>query len=426
MNRDLYKNIPLQQQLYTIAYVILVVKSFLDSSQLWRRPEILDSLLLCSYFGLIFLKLFMQDYNWKMIAGMILLGLPCVFTCFKISYFTILFTFTLIIGLQHVDYKKTLNAVSNTKLLILGIHVLVYIVVYIVAPQTLHFSYRTAGEARHYFYMGHANTFSAYLVWAMIEKLYANYERITYRHIWFVWAVYFTFYQFTDSNTSLIVTTICCVLMSIDKGKKELLRKPMTTLSQYTYGILAIFFTFMASGYTKFGGGLLVVFNFLNDFFTGRLLFGAYLYNVFGPTPLGQIVYLNGTTYWYGHWIDTLVIDNCYLMLLEYYGWFYMLVLAVAFMIIMSKKGPFGNIERIIIFAYTYFSVMENYATNAVLCFPLIFIGVYVYRNAEAKTASEVKGALIGSKVLTKGELQELLDEESKKEYEAECRNTCI
>lgn len=392
MERKRRKNISLQQEVYTLALCVLAVKMMLDSSALWRRPEWMDSLMLVTYFGLIFVKLCLQEYRWNQLIPIVVVGLCCVYTCFSIQYFTILFTFTMIIGLQHVDLKKTLHTTACLKLSVIALHVAVYIVVYLVAPNTLSFSYRTGGQPRHYFFLGHANTFSAYLVWAMLELLYANYERIRARHVTFVWIVYLIFYQFTDSNTSLIICSLSCLLMIVDKNKPGLLAEPMRILARFTYPLLAIFFTFLSAGYTGFSGGMMEFFNVLNKFFTGRLLYGAFLYDTFGPTLLGQIVYLPGSVvHWYGNWIDNIVIDNCFIMLLEYYGWIYMVFISIAFLWIFQRRTSLGTVEKILIFAYMYFAVMENYATNAVYCFPLLFIGVYVFRDAQSGADKEDK-----------------------------------
>lgn len=382
MERRERKNIPLQQDIYTVALCVITLKTMLDSSSLWRRPEWLDAVMLVTYFGFIFCKLLLQEFRWRQLIVIAAVGICCVYTCFSVRYFTLLFTFTMIIGMQYVDLKKTLNTTANLKLIFLAVHVFAYLLTYMVSPETIQYSHRMGGSARHYFFLGHANTFSAYLIWAMLEKLYANEAKRKGRHIVLVWVVYFVFYQFTDSRTSLIICTMACGLMLIDHYFPNCLGEPLRIVARFSYAIVAVFFTVMSAGYTSFSGGMLDFFDNINRFFTGRLLYGAYLYDRFGPTMLGQVIYLPGSVvYWHGNWIDCIIMDNCFIMLLEYYGWIYMVLIAIALLWIMRRNTMLGTVERILTIAYVYFAIMENYATNAVYCFPLLFIGTMIYQG---------------------------------------------
>lgn len=124
----------------------------------------------------------------------------------------------------------------------------------------------------------------------------------------------------------------------------------------------------------------------LNDFMTGRLLFGSFAYDTFGIAWLGNPgVYLGKTTYYQGFWVDTLVFDNTYIYLLVYYGALILPVFSIAFALIGKDKerDVKRNVTKILIIAYGLFAIMENYANNAVLCFPLLFIGEALYTKYE-------------------------------------------
>ena len=59
------KDKALQQQLYTIAFVVLSIKNVLDSSHLFSRPEWLDTLFLLTFFACMGWKFFLQRYTVK-------------------------------------------------------------------------------------------------------------------------------------------------------------------------------------------------------------------------------------------------------------------------------------------------------------------------------------------------------------------------
>ena len=377
----------LQQQLYTVAFMDLSIKNILDSSALFHRPEWMDTMFLLIFFGCIGWKLILQRYTKPMLFGTAVFGLIFALVSFKMSYFFLLFTFCGVAAAQDINLKQVLKYTSVTKILMILLHVIPYIVTLMVTPEQIQYFYRN-GVQRHYFYVGHPNTFSMYVGWALLEFAYAFYDQLRGVHLILLWVVNFIVYKFTDSNTSLIVMTLCIAGFLAERAKPQLMAKILTPIARFGFAFCSIFFTVITMWFTSMPSAIRELYLKLNDFFTGRLLFGAFTYETFGIAWLGNPgVYLSGTTYFEGFWIDSLVYDNSYIYLLVYYGAIFLPIFSLAFIITGKdkKKDTRRNVEKVLLIGYTFYAIMENYAINAVLCFPVLFVGSRIFEMYEEK-----------------------------------------
>lgn len=393
------KNI-LQQQLYTVAFVIIAVKHLLDVSALFQRPEWMDLLFLLSFFACIGWKLMLQRYTKGLLAGTLVLGCLFVFISLRMNYFTLIFTFCLLAASQNVNIKNVLKYVSVAKILLLLAHVIPHMITLLITPDQIEYVYRN-GVQRQHFYVGHPNTFSMFVGWALLEFTFAFYEQLRGIHLLIIWCINFAVYQFTDSNTSIIVSTICLVLFFAERKKPQLMARVLTPMARYLFLILSVFFVAITALFTSMPSGLREIYLFLNDMFTGRLIFGAYVYETFGIAWFGNPnVYLKNTIYFEGFWLDALVFDNTYIYLFVYYGAVFLILYSIVFIIIGKddKKDTGRNIEKILIVAYAFYAIMENYTVNAALCFPVLFMGSRLYsvyderRMKKKEVKNECKG----------------------------------
>ncbi|MDO5292481.1 MAG: hypothetical protein Q4F05_06995 [bacterium] len=365
----------LEQQLYTIAFMGLAVKNILDSSLLFKRPEWVDTMLLLLFFGVIIAKLGMQSYTKKQILSFTFFGLICIYTCFKMKYFYLIFSFLGIIAVQNVNLKDVMKYTSYTKTVMILIHVIGYILATLTHSSKVYLVVRN-GVARHFFFLGHPNTFSMYVLWASLEYLYAKYDEIKTPKIMFVYGINLLTYYFTNSNTGLMVSTLVVFFILLDKMGKKKIVSIIGPMSKYSFAIFSVFFPGLCVMYTRLSGTMLEFYNSLNEFFTGRLLYGAYVYDVYGLSILGKVIKFPEKSHWRGHWLDTMVFDNAYIWLFVMYGSVYLVILSVAFILIAKKTT---TQEKIFIVGLALYGIMEAYVINASSAFPLLFIGKYIY-----------------------------------------------
>ncbi len=370
-----------QQMLFTAAMVVLAIKNITDSSVIIQKPGMIDNLLIMAFTAFIGIKLMTQKYTYFSLVFSIILFMVSVYTCIKCYYFYLYFTSLLLCAIQDVDFQKVLNVTWKVKAFLLGIHVLAYATDAVIQPWKLTYSYRD-GVQRMTFYQGHANTFAMYLCWISLEYLYSSFERLTYLNIGIVWLINFFFYQFCDSNTAMITVTFACILILCCKvlhgSRKEIFEKIITVVSKYLYAFLSIFFVSIIIGYVN---GLFVpVFEFFDDLFTGRLLYGAVAYDLKGISFFGKSFSFDSKTYWRGHWVDGMIFDNCFIWMMISYGIVYLVLISLGCIIFNSKMTVR---DKIFILLYTMYTVMEAYVMNAAICFPLLILGIHMTRHVE-------------------------------------------
>lgn len=415
------KKYALHQQLYTLAFVILSVKNVLDSSQLIHRPDWMDNLFVLSFFALIGWKFMLQRYTKPMLLGTMFFGAIFAFVSFRMSYFFLLFTFCGLAALQNVDLKKVLRYTSITKILMILLHVIPYLVMKLISPEQVVYIWRN-GVRREFFYIGHPNTFSMYVGWAILEFTFAFYEQLQVIHLIGLWFVNYIVYQYTDSNTSMMVATIVLSLFILDRTRPKLTAKIVTPIARYGYAACAIFFTVITIWFTSMPAPIKQLYLQLNKFFTGRLLFGSFAYEYFGIAWIGNpAVRFPGKRFFEGFWVDSLVFDNTYIYLLVYYGAIFLPIFSIAFLWLGKDKerNPARNLEKILIIAYTFFAIMENYANNAVLCFPVLFVGQKIFVEYEKRRAKKREERI---QVLDKMKNIDGV----KYECDIKCGNTCV
>jgi hypothetical protein len=374
----------LQEKVFITAYVIFIIKNILDSSSLVHRPEIVDSLLIMMFLVCIGYKLLTQNYSRRSFLLIIIIGILCLYSSLIIKYFSLLCSFLCICAMQDVDINKILKVSARSKVIILSIHVIAYIAVYLYKPEVIQFVYRD-GVKRHYFFLGHANMFTAYLAWTCLEIIYIHYKQIKKLQLLLIWVINIVFYQFTHSNTGTIVLTVVILVILIERKDWRFIDKGLSFLSKYGFGICSILFPAIAVIYARLNGTLLMIWNWLNQGLTGRLLYGAVAYDVYGFTIFGRTISFPEKIYWSGKWIDNVVFDNSYIWMFIIFGIVNLLILSVAFFLLERKTN---NMEKILIIAFTFYGIMEAYVVNVIICFPLLFIGKYIY---EQKTAEKYK-----------------------------------
>lgn len=363
------------EKIYLIGIIIITFKITLDSSAIISWSESVDTLIIGAYLLCMIYKVLHQVYSPLSLVVYALTGLMCLYTCRNADNFYLVFTYFAIICLQNVDIKKVIKTTFTIKSLILVFHVLYFFLMYVVNRGSIVYFYRN-GVKRVSFFMGHPNTFTAFLCWVCLEYIYLNYEKLTWKHLVGVWGVNYFFYLFTNSNTGLITMTMTVFFAILDKWHVKIFNKILHFIARYGFAMCAGGFAFIIIRFRSFGSVMMNIYNALNKFFTGRLLYGVCTYDLYGLSWFGRTIQFPAKRYWNGYWLDKMVFDNSYIWLLVLYGTAYLFIIS-ALLIFIGKKTT--NIEKILIVAYIFYAIMESYAINVVICFPLLFVGKYIH-----------------------------------------------
>ena len=371
------------------AFFLYCVKYTFDYSEIFVRTERLNSLLLVLSVGLPVLKIvFMQRYSMLRLVVTAATALVMGASCLLGGNFLFLNGFLFILAMQDIELDKIVRLNYWFKVASIVFHVLWYIVLYVVAPESINFFYRTAGEPRHSFLMGHPNLFMAILVWTCLEFVYLNYGRLRARHIVFMWAANLAFYAFTDSNTGIVVLAVCTLLIAMDKLGRGHFSKLLTMLAKYLYAACALLFSLMAIVYTWLGPAQKAIWHQIDALLTGRMWYSAYAFDVYGFTILGRQLDFPSKIFWGDRWLDGFAyFDNYYHGNLILFGIIHMVLTALIFVIYGSKMEAR---DKIIVVAFALYGGMESYVTNVLMCFALLIVGKYIYMPAKELPKKEL------------------------------------
>ena len=365
----------LPQRLYTLAYILLIIKYTLEPSLLTPWPGPVDTLFSITFVILLSIKLVFQSYTVRNLICSGIVAAICLYSSLNAHYTSPLLSLLLILALQDVDLSHVLRIGYRTKTVIIAVHVICYIAFILVSPESVTIAYRS-GIPRHYFFLGHPNFFTTIVVWTCLEFLYVNYDRIRGGHLAVILFVNAAFYYFTGSRSGFFVLLIVTVFAILDKVNFLPIRAVAQAFARYGFGVFSVICIALTAVYTPaISSGARKFWLVINDLFHGRLVFGAYAYHDFGYTWLGRVLRMPEKVYYNGHWLDGVIFDNSYQWLFLLYGSVFLIIIALAFFLAAKKMN---NIEKIIICAFILFAMTENYIVNVAVCFPLLLVGKYI------------------------------------------------
>lgn len=380
----------LAQRLYTLAYILLIIKYTLEPSLLAPWPGPVDTIFRAAFLVLLCIKLAFQTYTVRNLIFSGIVAVICLYSSLNAHYTSPLLSLLLILALQDVDLHYVLRAGYRTKTLLVAVHVVCYIVFILVSPESVSVGHRS-GVARHYFFLGHPNLFTTVVVWTCLEFLYVNYHRIRGIHLVLILFVNAVFYYFTGSRSGFFVLVIVAVLTVLDKAGLHPVKAATQAFARYGFGVCSVVCIALTAVYTpSISVGARKLWLVINDLLHGRLVFGAYAYHDFGYTWLGRVLRMPDKVYYNGHWLDGVIFDNSYQWLFLVYGSVFLIMIALLFFLTVKKMNSIG---KIIICAFILFAMTENYIVNVVVCFPLLLAGMYVHEPRTIPDSSGVESS---------------------------------
>ena len=361
--------------IYIIAYVAMILKAYMDASALLEFDKIAD-LCVVVFLGCMICKLLMQRYRvWSvlLIGSLVLIS---VFTSVTTSYYSIFYAMLFVFCLQNVDLDKVLKVSYCLKTVLISFHVVLYPIIYVVAPYLITYSYRVDGIPRHNFMLGHANNFAGYVLWTGLEFLFVHRNKITIKKIVIVWILNLITYLFTDSRTALMLATLALIMIWFSEKNICVYESVLSFFSKYGFVIFSVVFCGIVTAQRFLSGGLLDLYNTLDEMLSNRLMYGSYTIETYGISIVGRTLSFPPKVYWDGHWIDGIIFDNFYLWLYLLYGSIYLIILSIVF---IRQTPKMSDIEKVILIITFIYALSEKYVIEAAVCFPLLLIGKFIY-----------------------------------------------
>lgn len=363
-------------KIYTFGFISLLIRLIVNFSNILQVNGIVDMALLVVFVICMLFVLIEEMLTEVQLFAVIAIGAVCLFSYNKMNNYYLLATYFCMAASKNINLKYVLDYSFKVKTFLLSFHVIVYIFTLINDPSSIKYVYRD-GVLRHSLFMSHANTFSMFLIWTIFEYLYVNYERLTLRSLIIIAAINTVLNYFTSSVTNTILWFLVMIAVLINKLYPTWRMDSLRWFVKYGFAILSAFFSLITVFYRRLSGPFIIFYDWLNDFFTGRLIYGAYMFEKFGATFFGQTLKLPKNDYWNGRWFNGIACDNSYLWHLVSFGTLYLILLSLLFFVVANKAS---KKDTIFLAAYILYGITEMYVTNAVLCFPLIILAQYMFQ----------------------------------------------
>lgn len=382
------KQTQIAERLFLLGVSAIAIKSLLNFSSLIHILGISDYVYeLFPLFDLCFLacmsyKLLVLNRTKTKFLAIVLLGLCCVFTYLQVNYYYLIVTYFMIVSISDVDIKRICKRLLKINTYFISVHVVMYIFYSIANSSVINYNYRPGSNvARHTFFLEHSNTFTMYLTWTCLMYIYIAYSegKLSNHKLIVLWLVNIIFYVFTQSNTGIIVLTLIVFTLILLRKGINAADYFVNKLSKYGFALCSVVFPLSVVFYNNYNSIMKSIFFFFNDLFTGRLLYGAVLFDTYGWTLMGSRIYLETQkVHWQGFWFDGLGNDNTYIWMFVSYGAIYLILISIGFILISKRTN---TIEKVLIIAYVLYGIMEAYIINCIFCFPLLFIGKYLFER---------------------------------------------
>lgn len=376
------------EKLFILGVSAIALKALLNFSSLIKILGLSDYYSeLSPLFDICFLacmtyKLLFLNRTKSKFLVIVLLGICCIFTYIQVNYYYLIVTYFIIVSISDVDIRRVCKRLVEINTLFLFIHVVMYTFYSFINPSVINYNYRPGSNVpRNTFFMEHSNTFTMYLTWTCLMYIYVTYSegKLSNQRLLGLWLINIIFYIFTDSSTGIIVSTLIIVIVFLLGKIPNVINAYVHNISKYGFAVCSAIFPLSVVLYNYYNSSMKSIFFFLDNLFTGRLLYGAVLFDKFGWTIMGNPIILESNkVYWQGFWFDGLANDNTYIWMFVSYGSIYLVLISIGFILISNRTN---TIEKVLILAYVIYGIMEAYIINCIFCFPLLFIGKYLFER---------------------------------------------
>lgn len=351
--------------------IILIIKVFLSYTTFGKMIPYLDtvlSLVAVVYLGLSILSKGYTIRTLFIYATIALLGLYSSYCVRNVMIFVTILTILAICG-----EKKTILFLYKYEVFFF---VLLGVISIIMGNAK---TYEGEGICLYFsFGYSHPNVTAAMLFNIMIMWIWLSYDNMRYSTYFKLLAFSTVVYFVTGARTILIVGVLTIFIVMLSKSERKWIQTGLAIIAGWIVPVLSFLFMYTTVNYQSGNAMIRVV----DTFMTGRIKLGAYAYEHYGFTLLGQVVE-KGTKFGY----DALwnmsrftTFDNLYTKLMINNGIIWLVIIAVSFWRLAKLKN---NILSCMIIVWAVYAITEGHGLNGYLCFPIFFIALIIDKNRD-------------------------------------------
>ena len=360
--------------LYYIAIFILTLKLILENSRLIIIPELIWNIINITAIVLLIIKLYNQKYTVYELWVYILFGLICTLVSFLSKEYVIALSYLLIVGIKNVNIKNALRINCYTKFIVIFLHMFIYII-NVENGLTEIIYYTSSGNPRYDFYLGHPNSTAGIIFWMIAEFIYINDNKLSFGKFTLCSIIGFISISLTNSRTSILSYIVLLIFLLLSRINSRNINRFIKFNSKYIFSMLAILSIYISYFYTKINN--IINLDILDSLLSRRLSLGYMGIQRFGIPIFPQLIDSSYIVEWKTYHMK-IVLDNIYIKSAVCYGLLFLTLMAILFVYVTKRSS---KIEWIYIIVFAIVGFSENYILNALVSFPLLFIGNGIINN---------------------------------------------
>lgn len=351
-----------------IGIFFLVLKRVLAVSQL-PRNNIIELLVSSVASAFLLLAIFEKTYSFKIFMIYITMLALLIYTSTQSTITTIFVDMITCIAIYREDFNKVISIIYKYEKFFMAVSFLIFIF----SGMKPIVTGRGFLGMRFGFGFGHPNTFSMWLFNLIMMWTWLNFERLKFSHYISIILVAILSYLFTDTRTSIINTVILVLLSVCAKNfrSKNILRYA----AEFCVPLISIFIYVLIV--TRSQSAISVLFD---KILSGRILLGAYAYNNYGLTLLGQhIDYAVAPDPTWN--INSFTFDSIYTYTMIQVGIIWLFLISVLYFMLACENNKKVNCFIIL---WALYGITEIHIMNCYMCFPVLLISLLQNKNIKA------------------------------------------
>lgn len=353
---------------------LMIIKVSFSSSRILPYSDMMDNVLSIVSATLLSLFIISEKYSIKILLVYACIAVVSAYSVSKTGNYGFLVTILTCMAIRNENMEKVISFIFRYEALFFVLHTIYAISINVMFDQSI--VSNIYGVERVDLGFWHPNTFSIYLFNLIIMWIWLNFTSISYKNMFVILGICICSYFLTKTRTSFINALLLILLLIIYKKAKNF-AVVLERIAKYIVLVINVCTIILVKGYAQ---GNVIVYS-IDMLLSGRIRLGAYAYERFGVTLLGQdlsSIVVEWDSVWQltGH-----TFDNLFSFLLINQGIMWSVILTWAF----YKLAKLHNVRtNIFIIMWALYGVTEVHGVNGYKFFPILLL-VYLLRNDEVK-----------------------------------------
>lgn len=270
-----------------LGIVLMIAKTILLSSVNLPYSNTIDNVLTIAVCMIFMFSIWKQDYQIKRLIFSGVLVLAALYSSVKIDNSALLITVLTCLAIRDSDIERILHFMFSYLFLFFLIQISWSFILWMFGKGEIYYYYQ--GQLVFHLGYGNKNKLSIIIYNLILMWTYLNFDRIHMKHVVVLCVISCLTFLLARTKTFLIEIVVTLLLLTVLNMKKPVFDKMIHLISGILFPSLFVVTNFLVVHYLDNNR----IVNMINKLLTNRIRLGAYAYENYGFTLLGQTINYN-------------------------------------------------------------------------------------------------------------------------------------